>query len=248
MRRLLPAACFEPIFGPLAGKKIGLVDGVGNNVGDQLIYAATRQLLDHFQLSWRRVEPGEADGIDFLLLFGGGNLGSQYREEIRRRQTALATGLPAVILPQSAYSYEPVGLATVYLREPSGRQFYPEAHLAPDLALGYQFTASRPSKPGGLFLRQDLEGRYLDARDQNRSLGDPIRLAQTPEDYIRVAGQFEYVITDRLHFAIAAMINAVPTVLLENRTPKNRGMWETWLRDLGCQWATCPDEAISILG
>lgn len=222
---------------------IGLVDGVGNNVGDRLIYAATRQLLDHFQLSWRQVNPGEAEGLDFLLLFGGGNLGSQYREEIRRRQASLATGLPAVILPQSAYSYEPVGQATVYLREPYGRQFYPHAHLAPDLALGFELIPSLPSKRGGLFLRKDQEGRFLDARDQSRSLGDPIHFAQTAEEYVQFAGQFDYVITDRLHFAMAAMMNSVPTVLLENRTPKNRGMWETWLRDLGCLWATTPDEA-----
>ncbi|MEW4451252.1 polysaccharide pyruvyl transferase family protein [Bremerella sp. JC817] len=240
-RRLIPAMCFEPIFGPLAGKRVGLVDGVAQNVGDCLIYAATRQLLDYFQINWRAVEPGETVDIDTLLLFGGGNLGSNYHGEVRRRQTALATGLPAIILPQSAYSHEPVGNATVYLRERSGLKFYPQARIAPDLALGYQHVPQKSTKPGGLFLRKDGEGRFLSPKYQNRSLGDPIHFAKSSTDYVRFAGQFEHVVTDRMHFAIAAMMNQVPTVLLENQTPKNRGMWECWLRDLGCGWANISD-------
>lgn len=239
-RRLLPAQCFAEIFAEMTGKKIGLVDGVGANVGDRLIYAATKQLLDHFQVDWRQHDPYETSDVELLVLFGGGNLGSGYHGEVKRRQAALAQNKPTIILPQSAYGQEATGDAIVYLREPSGKQFFPNARIAPDIALGYLHVPVVPNRAGTFFLRQDSEGQFCSSDWQSRSIGDPILFAQRPADYVGLAGSYEYIVTDRLHFAIAALLNGVPTTLLPNRTPKNRGMWETWLGDLGCQWAESP--------
>ncbi|MCC9608121.1 polysaccharide pyruvyl transferase family protein [Blastopirellula sp. JC733] len=224
----------------MAGRKVGLVDGVAANVGDRLIYAATRQLLDHFKVDWHIHDPYEPSDDDLLLLFGGGNLGSGYHAEVKRRQAAIAQRKPTIILPQSAYGQEAVCEAIVYLREPSGKRFFPEARLAPDMALAYLHAPFVPNRAGAFFLRQDSEGRFRTADWQSRSVGDPIQFARSPEDYVGLAGSYEYIVTDRLHFAIAAMMNGVPTTLIPNRTPKNRGMWETWLGDLGCRWAESP--------
>ena len=42
--------------------------------------------------------------------------------------------------------------------------------------------------------------------DVAKNCGDPAILAATAEDYVRMASCYRVVHTDRLHFAIAAMI------------------------------------------
>jgi hypothetical protein len=50
--RLLDIDLFAPIFGELKGLRVGIVDGIGN-VGDSLLYLATRRLCDEFEvLRW----------------------------------------------------------------------------------------------------------------------------------------------------------------------------------------------------
>ncbi|MEZ6066061.1 MAG: hypothetical protein R3B90_10210 [Planctomycetaceae bacterium] len=131
--RLLSLSHFEPIFGPLSGRRVGLVDGVGN-VGDHLIYAATRQLLDAFGVDWIEQQPGDRDEIEYLLLFGGGNMGSNYLREMRRRQSALRPDVPSIVLPQSWMSPEPGPYWRCYVRERRSLTHCPDGVLAPDLA------------------------------------------------------------------------------------------------------------------
>ena len=40
--RLINLSLFEPIFEPLSGLTVGIVDGIGN-IGEQLLYLAARQ-------------------------------------------------------------------------------------------------------------------------------------------------------------------------------------------------------------
>jgi exopolysaccharide biosynthesis predicted pyruvyltransferase EpsI len=52
-----------------------------------------------------------------------------------------------------------------------------------------------------------------------------------------LATQYKRIITDRLHFAISGLILGRETTILPNSYHKNRSMYETWLRDLGCNFA-----------
>ncbi|MFZ0488311.1 MAG: hypothetical protein WAL83_15050, partial [Arenicellales bacterium] len=69
--------------------------------------------------------------------------------------------------------------------------------------------------------------------DRSESLVDPVTNNNTPLEYVEFASLFEHVVTDRLHFAISALLARRKVALLPNSTGKNRAMYETWLRDLG---------------
>ena len=233
--RLLDRSHFEPIFVPLQGKRVALVDGVGKNVGDRMIYAATRQLLDEFEIEWtvlRRRPPPDAE---IVLLFGGGNLGSRYRREVRIRRTAMDLGLPAIVLPQSCMGPERGPFLRVFVREHLSLRFFPDAQLAPDLALGFEVPtlAKSPRQVSGLFLRDDSEAIFRNVPSD----GNPTKLCRTPQEYVAFAATYERIRTDILHFAISGLMAGCQVTLLPNSYHKNRGMWECWLRDLGCKWS-----------
>ena len=233
-RRLLPVEAFVLVFEPLVGKRIGFVRPIGN-VGDDLIEWATLQLFGEFGIRWRYVsveQPIDTD-LDELVFGGGGNMGARYRNNQQLRQQALRSGLPLTILPQSFTSPEPGPFKRVYVRERASLALCPDAILAPDLALGLPcLPASRPKRGTGVFLR----------RDQERTGGlrwlcrDPVRECATPRAYLELAASYERIITDRLHFAIAALLAGRDTTLLANDYHKNQSMYETWLADLGCQF------------
>ncbi|MFV0445324.1 MAG: polysaccharide pyruvyl transferase family protein [Planctomycetaceae bacterium] len=239
--RLLPLSAFDAIFFPLRDQRVGVVDGFGN-VGDRLIYAATRQLLDAFGIEWVTLSPGDPLTVDTVVLFGGGNMGSRYKREfeVRRRavKDAAARGIPIVVLPQSWMSPEPGPFARAYVRERASLQHCPNGILAPDLALGYDYEArtTDPTVERGLFLRRDAE-RKVAFQDGEQ---DPARICRTPAKYLALAGRYSHIITDRLHFAICGLLNRRRVTLLPNSYHKNRSLWETWLADLGCERADDP--------
>jgi hypothetical protein len=112
----------------------------------------------------------------------------------------------------------------------------PGARLAPDLALAYQDEQQLPvtEESLGIFLRDDLEGIH------DQAGRDPTRECQTATQYVALASRYGVIVTDRLHFATAALVAGRQAILLPNRYHKNRSMYETWLRDLGCLWSDRP--------
>lgn len=245
--RLLSPTHFVPIFAPLSGRKVALVDGIGN-YGDHMIYAATRQLLGFFDIQWETWNPDttRSVGVDAVLLFGGGNLGSCYQGEISRRRSAIEfashLNLPATILPQSAmFANEDTGNAKIYLRELESLKLYPQGCLAPDLALGldYEPTSHRGSGTG-CFLREDAEKKHGIQCELNQ--GDPLKLCKSVKDYLELPSRFQHIVTNRLHFAVASLLNNRRTTLMPNSYHKNRSMWAVWLRHLGCEWAENVEE------
>lgn len=245
--RLLDLSYYEPIFVPLQGMRVGLVYGHGN-IGDQLIYAATRQLLDAFEIDWIVQKPGDRDPVDKLLLSGGGSMGSWYVRELWIRKRMLSRGLPTIVLPQSFMRAERGPYERVYVREYESQRLCPQGVLAPDLALGYDYEppTEAPRHPRGLFIRTDREGQWsvraMFSRKQVQQ--DPLVGCRTYQEYLSLAGQYGHVITDRLHFAICGLLNRRRVTLLPGNWHKNRGLWELWLSQLGCEWADSPREAL----
>ena len=234
--RLLPLDAFAHVFEPLQGKRIGFVRPRGN-VGDSLIEWATRQLFEAFGIPWRRFDPDAQDPGEFdeLAFGGGGNMGTRYIDNWNLRGRLLELGLPLTILPQSFTSAEDRPYQRVHVRERTSLGFCPTGILSPELALGLNPPpCPAPTRRVGVFLRRDSE------RVAGISLfrQDPVRLCQTPQEYLALAARYERIVTDRLHFAISGLIVGRDTTLIANNYHKNASMYETWLRDLGCRFAS----------
>jgi hypothetical protein len=238
-RRLLSLDAFSEVFADLKGKRVGYVPNPGN-VGDAMIAAATAELLAKFKIQWRPWQEGKDADLDVLAYGGGGSMGGNYYSAFELRQKMLASELPVVILPQSFMGPEEGNYSKVFVRERDSLVHAPGAVLAPDLALGLAWRNDEPVvMERALFLRNDVEKLF----DDPRSLGDPARMVDTWYDYLRLAGRCGWIITDRLHFAIAGLLCGRRVTLLPNSYHKNRSMYDTWLKDLGCEWSdTVPED------
>lgn len=239
MPQILQYDRYAEVFEPLQGKKVGYVR-MNGNVGDTVIEVATVQCMQHFDLDFRVVDPcvpGDWRDRDELVIAGGGNMGTLYKGSRRIRMRALSTGLPVTVLPQSFTSPECAGYEKIWVREKSSLVVCPSGKLAPDLALCLKVPDQLdPRMDEGVFLRQDVEGVFKD----HPSVGDPARMVRTWQDYVRLASQYEHIVTDRLHFAVCGMVCGRRVTLLPNVYWKNRSMYSTWLENLGCGWEETP--------
>ncbi len=233
--RLLAPTAFAHIFEPLQGQRIGFVRPIGN-VGDELIEWGMRQLFSLYDIDWQLFDPAAPSGsVDLLVWGGGGNMGTMWQNNWLLRGRCLELGLPMTILPQSFTSPEDRRYHRVFVRERVSLSLATRGVLAPDLALGLDYTSTtQPRHELGIFLRKDSEGIV----PRGWFSRDPVRLCRTPRQYLELAASYEHIVTDRLHFAISAMIVGRRTTLLPNVYHKNSSMYKTWLRDLGCEFAT----------
>ena len=76
-----------------------------------------------------------------------------------------------------------------------------------------------------------------------RNLGDPAAMTSSWQEYVSLAARYQHVITDRLHFAIGALLAGREATLLANSYPKNRSIYDAWLANIGCKWLDDPSEA-----
>lgn len=237
--RLLSLSEFEPIFEPLQGLTVGIVDGVGN-IGDQLLYLATRQLCDEFNINHFTVNALADNPIpncDKLLLFAGGNIGYPPATAIRTK--AIDSGIPCWLLPQSVIRKEDLPCEKIFFRESVSRKIIGRGEVAPDLALGFDFPEPPAKKTGsGVFLRHHGGSIYNYIRPELKI--DPATFCHTPQEYWDFASRFDEITTDRLHLAICSLAMQTKTTILPIDYHKNRAMFEEWLEPLGCLWKNNP--------
>lgn len=256
--RMLPLSAFDGLFQPMLGLRLGYVRGEFGNVGDTLQELALFRFVEHYGLDvawlgpvaagrepwdWELID-GRWDGrtpagLDGLLMFGGGNMGIS-GGSARIRAKAARSGLPMILLPNSWRAEERLPGAVRYCarEQESIRRFIPEAELWPDLALGFDFPeAPAAVEPCGVFMRSDREGQFPDARG-NR--GAPFEHVGKRDvlGYYKLAARFERIYTDALHFAICGLAAGREVTLLPGRYHKSWGMFESWLRGLGCRWCS----------
>ena len=236
MMRLLDIKLFEPIFDPLRGLRVGIVDGIGN-IGDQLLYLAARQLCDCFGVSHFTVNALAEKPIpkcDKLLLFGGGNIGFPPAVAIRKK--CFESRIPCWLLPQSVVRKEDLRCEKMFFRESVSRDIIGSGEIAPDLALGFQFPQLdvERSQEDKVFLRRNGGSIFHHVPVQMKV--DPAMFCYTPEDYWKTACSFRSITTDRLHLAICSLAMQTPTTLLPINYHKNLAMFQEWLEPLGCSW------------
>ena len=233
--RLINLSLFEPIFEPLSGLTVGIVDGIGN-IGDQLLYLAARQFCKEFNIEHFTVNALAENPIpkcDKLLLFGGGNIGFPPAVAIRRK--AFESGIPCWLLPPSVIRHEDLQCEKVFFRESISRDIIGYGEIAPDLALGFDFPESAINKNGRqIFLRRNGGSVHHHVRVQLKV--DPAMFCHTPEDYWSLTDEFEEITTDRLHLAICSLAMQTKTTLLPINYHKNIAMFKEWLEPLGCLW------------
>lgn len=211
-----------------------------------MINEATIQLLNEFEISWTDFVVADMSQIDVILAFGGGNMGPWYSNERNMRRDALKLEKPIIVLPQSFHDFEPLQYARVYVRETESLKYCPNAVLAPDLALGYRYDGEVPEIIDDLkvFLRRDgtesIFGHLV-----NKNERDPAYNAKTAQQYINLVCKYKHIVTDRLHIAVCGLLLGRRVTLLPVSYHKNRSMWETWLRDLGCEWADKPEDFLN---
>ena len=236
---LLPLDSFSFIPNTFSGKVVGYAFAPHwNNAGDWMIDHGTRRLFREFGIALVNYT-GPETKCDIIAWAGGGNMGYLSGIEsgcakVRQQLFEDNPNRPIAILPQSYSTVDTFPAFRVFVRDKDSLQFAPDgASLAPDLAFACIHESPLPdtTRTEGIFLRDDLESVFPD-----EAKNDPIAQCKTPKEYICLASRYQTVITDRLHFATAALMANRTAVLLPNRYHKNRSMYETWLRDMGCHW------------
>lgn len=234
-RSLLPASRYAEVFEPWSGKTAGYLKANGN-VGDWMIDLATQQLANTFGTKLVEIRMGDnVRDLDVIFSAGAGNFG-RYDNERIKREWALSTGYPVVVLPQTAGgdSERDHPYHTVWFRDHNSKHFRDQCNFAPDLALALTYPQmGEASNPQGIFLRKGWE--QVAEFSHPEDLGDAANVASVDE-YMIKASRYEKIITNRLHFAIAGLIQKRHVTLLPNNYHKNRSVWESSLAVLGCHW------------
>lgn len=243
---LMAAAAYQPIIDHLAEQRIIYEWGPGG-VGDYLIHYGAGCLFE--QIGTRIVT--DWSQADWYVWGGGGNLGSLWPEPQARRQRGLKQAqewhLPCLIMPQSltvATEREAFPPGTIVLaREAESQALLPGSLLVPDTALAIDHLPDYLddwSTETGYFFRTDRE-RNPRASTEGFASVDPQDVCHNDmHALLRLIAPYGNIVTDRLHTAIAGLLLDRYVTLLPNSYHKNRSMYDTWLRNLGCRWRNFP--------
>jgi GT2 family glycosyltransferase len=220
-----------------------LVRGEGN-VGDELIWAGTRELLDdHVYREIGLEELGGASG-SLAVIMGGGAWCRPYHELMPRALAIAELRFERVVVLPSSFdpgedevrSVLRRTRAIVFAREPESLRRITglcDARLAHDCAFFYPWQRVAPAtKPTGTLnaFRTDLEqAGHLrpppDSVDISLTAGDL-------DDWLDTIASHEHVRTDRAHVMIAAAMLGRSVEWAPSSTAKVRAIAESALRDL----------------
>ncbi len=245
MKALYPPEAFQHVFDPLKGSRVHLALPWGN-VGDQVIWEGTRQLLKHYGIIFTESHPQREETLiediakaDLVLWSGGGNMGELYSSvtRVREKIACIAAGQnkPMTIFPQS-WTGEDVGsYSKLYAREKySIDRYAPEAVFSHDLGLGYipepllDTCIYPPRASVGWFFRKDPEATTLPNMPNNH--GDPVHACCSYADYIGLASCYAIIHTNRLHFAVGGVMLGRRVFLYPNSYYKNQAIYEASLK------------------
>ncbi len=257
IRQLATEDAYAEIFEEWRGKSVRFITAYGN-VGDAMIHLATRQLFQHYGLTevtggWglmvdgtpealvdrKTINPQPSTSPDVVMYGGGGNIGL-YDWDVQRqdiaRGAARAANAPLIVLPQTwgdTGTFE--GASKIFVRDRESVAISGGGTLMPDMAFALKIPPHLnhcPVFPEGVFMRVDKEGTGY----PNINVCDPSAWTGDVVSFLTLAGMYQVIHTNRLHFAIAGLLLNRDVVLYPNSYRKNRSMFDAWLRDAGCHW------------
>lgn len=245
---LLPLTAFTPIFEPMRRAHIGLVeyDGLGN-AGDRLREEATKQLLQAFDIQYECLHAEELlewRDLEYIVIGGGGSYGvprpyGQIQYAIRNRAMTVGrrNNIPLVLLPVSAMGTE-AGTQhyhRMFVRDKKSLDYIDVGILAPDLILGYTHPVpiNDAIYPVLLAFSRDPESLYSGTPNSS----SPKNETTDPGVYLQFINKYKEIHTDSVSTAMCALIGGRDVTLYPTERHKQRSVWETYLRFLGCKWS-----------
>jgi exopolysaccharide biosynthesis predicted pyruvyltransferase EpsI len=227
------------------------------NTGDHLIGDACERFLRERGITvWRcdgSIEEAALEGdagylgdyLDsfhgMLIFSGGGNIGI-YADNERIRAAVIAQAGPrrqCLVFPQSAFQPEPALVdprVTVWCRDAVSQLILQRAGtrtvLVPDIALYMDDVI--PKKPLGedRFYIKRAPGIDAETIDHHIDLDcrtEDLTFARPLEQIVAVLEPYEFVISDRLHGGLIALMMRKKVVLLPVGYHKIRSFYDTWL-------------------
>jgi exopolysaccharide biosynthesis predicted pyruvyltransferase EpsI len=176
-----------------------------------------------------------------LICSGGGNIGIYYDNE-RIRSALLAQLGPrqrCLVFPQSALKPEPALVdprVTVWCRDVISQSILQRAGtrtaLVPDIALYMDdVIAKKPGGEGCFYIKRTPGGdaETIDHRIEPGCGSEDLTFARPLDAIIAALEPYEFVISDRLHGGLIALMMRKKVVLLPVGYHKIRSFYETWL-------------------
>jgi Glycosyl transferase family 2/Polysaccharide pyruvyl transferase len=233
IKRFFNEDTYADVFKPYTGGYYHYIDLPGN-AGDMMIKAATFKMLEYYNI----MPADDKNNPTVIFYAGGGNIGTYNFEQYQNTAIELKNKYKCdlVSLPQTwglNGSFD--GADKIYVRDEKSNEIRKDGILMPDLALSLIIPSElnmRPIYNEGAFFRVDKEATVL----PNTNICDPAVWATGVMQYIVLASQYKTIRTNRLHFAIAGLLLGRDVVLYDNNYYKNKSVYDTYLKDLGCKW------------
>lgn len=225
------------------------------NLGDALIGHATFRFLNQYGLRYHSMRPTEDVEGACVLVGGGGNLiEGRYTDLSAFLQRCGAMNriilLPHSIVGNADLFRSIVDRAHIFAREAMTYRFltdigvpHERVFLADDMAFSLtdELHGAKPTSKRGvlLCLREDVESaRPFNCPKSNFDVSkliihhwdDPVVAHHASQILLKIVGDYEIVVTDRLHVAIAGALLGCQVKLLPNNYYKNRGVFELSMR------------------
>jgi len=227
------------------------------NTGDHLIGdACERFLRDRGISTWRcdgSIEEaalaGDTEylgdlfgGFHGMLVFsGGGNIGI-YADNERIRAAVIAQAGPrrrCLVFPQSALQPEPALVdprVTVWCRDAISQSILQRAGtrtvLVPDIALYMDdVIPKKPLGDGCFYVKRapGVDAETIDHPIDPGSRSEDLTFVRPLEQVVAVLEPYEFVVSDRLHGGLIALMMRKKVVLLPVGYHKIRSFYDTWL-------------------
>lgn len=153
-------------------------------------------------------------------------------------------GLPVTVLPRSFSQKDPLisNKFRLWVCERQSLGMYPQARLAPDVSMCLRLQARKEQicRSTALYLSQAHISRFV---NHPGNFGDPDQLCSNFAAWLDLIAPYQHVVTDRLRFAICAMLMGRKVTLLPDQANINFSMWDIWLQKQGCLWSDDPHQA-----
>jgi len=224
-----------------AGRPVIEIVNTGN-WGDALIHAGQAQFLreigvDPWRFSIFRLRNMRREKLWFLskvlsrraFVTGHGAYTNWY--ERPKEIAAVASHFDRVLLMPSSYPILPKGdlSRTILWRRDNleSMQTAPTSNFCHDLAFYLNPDQRKPSKKIGFLFRSDRESEDFRLPENNRDISAEGTHTSDPEGFFDAVGQYEIVLTNRLHVGIAASLLGRTVHLFDSKTNKIKSVFES---------------------